>query len=488
MASTRIRAIHRIAIIGAGPSGVAAAKGILVELGDVEIDIFEQQISFGGVWNYSSNPNGTIDVPQTDPNYLFREPFHRSDKDEVPNACLDGTCEATFASPMYDRLEANTPHFSMKFSDAPSLENNQLFPFREDVKQYLEIYGQDVRHLVHFQTQVIDVRRKGASSQEGWIVQTKDLVHPTLIQEREYHALIIANGHYTVPRLPAIKGIRDWDKTNQGLISHSKSYRRPEPFAHKKTIVVGNSASTIEIAAQISEVCKRPLLNSIRSGPALLHDADYCQIVPEIVEFLASSDGRRAVRFSDGRIERDIEAIVFCTGYFYSVPFLSSLSPEIIATGDRVQHLYQHIWYIPDPTLVFVGLPSKIVPFPTVEGQVAVIARVWSQRLSLPSEDDMRKWEKARITECGDGKAFHVLAPLADLDYHNEMVAWASSANGETGQKLPPPWSEQDRWTRERLPKIRKAFAEKGEERHRVRTIEELGFDYNAWRRENSHG
>jgi len=443
----------------------------------VEIDVFEQQASFGGVWNYSNDPSGTIDIPQTNPNQSLEEPIWKADDIESHNGDTDGTVHATFASPMYERLETNIPHFLMKFSDAPSLEDDQLFPTREAVTKYLEAYGEGVRHLVHFQTQVVDVRRKGRESQSGWIVHTKKLLYSNEVSRDEYDAVVVANGHYTVPSVPDIKGIREWDAVNKGAISHSKMYRRPKPFTNKKVIVVGNSASGVDIASQIAAVSKQPLLNSTRSSSAVTSEAGICEIVPEISEFLPQAHGKRAVRFADGRVEKDIDAILFCTGYYYSFPFLSSLSPELISTGDRVQHLYKHVWYIPDPTLVFVGLPYKIIPFRTVEGQIAVVSRIWSHRLDLPSEMEMRKWEEARIAKCGSGKLFHVLPVPTDFEYHNEMVVWASKARGKTLGNPPPRWTEEDLWMRKRFPAIKKAFAERGEQRHNVRTAEELGFE-----------
>ena len=455
----------------------------MAELNGIELDVYEQQDSFGGVWNYSDDPGRPIDVPQTNPDQSLDESIWHTSFSNV-----DGNGEScpTFISPMYESLETNIPHCLMKYSDAPSLEDHQLFPSRQAVTEYLEDYGKDVRHLVKFQTQVVDVKQKGEGLQAGWSVQTRNLTTPHKILESEYDAVVVANGHYSVPSLPDIKGIREWDEANRGVISHSKTYRRPEPFTNKRVIIVGNSASGLDIASQIAKVAQKPLLNSTRSGQVFTSEASYCESVPEIIEFLPEKSGRRAVRFLNGLVKTDIDAILFCTGYYYSFPFLSSLSPKLISNGDRVQHLYKHVWYIPNPTLVFVGLPYRIIPFRTVEGQVAVIARVWSQRLDLPSKTEMRRWEESRVLECGSGKLFHFLPIPADFDYHNEMVTWASQARGETTGRLPPTWTEKDTWMRKRFPAMKKAFAKRGEQRHGVRRVEELGFDYDLWLEESN--
>ena len=453
------------------------------------IDVFEQQDSFGGVWNYSSDPRGTVDIPQTNPNQPLEEPIWRS-SGGLQNGDVDGEDKkkATFISPIYERLESNIPHVLMKHSDK-LLEDNQLFPSRETVVKYLEEYAEDIKHLVHFQTQVTDVSRICEGSQDAWLVQVRDLVTGK-VSEAFCDAVVVANGHYTVPTLPDIKGIREWNAANPGIMGHSKFYRRPDGYRDKKVIIVGNAASGTDIATQIATVCKYPLLLSSRSESVLFpFSASYKENVPEIVEFLPLCPGQveRAVRFKDGRVEEGIDAIIFATGYYYSFPFLESLKPAVITTGERVEGLYQHIFYIHEPTLAFIGLPPKIIPFRTFEGQAAVIARVWSNKLDLPSVQEMMKWEESVIKERGLGKGFHVLPFPKDFEYHNEMVEWAErardSGDGKGKGKLPPKWNEKETWTRERFPAIKRAFAEKGEGRHGVRTVEELGFDYEGWLR-----
>ena len=62
----------------------------------------------------------------------------------------------------------------------------------------------------------------------------------------------------------------------------------------------------------------------------------------------------------------------------------------------RVEHLYQHI-FPPDhaPTISFVGLPWKVVPFAQYELQSKWIARVLSGRAGLPAAQDMHQHIKA---------------------------------------------------------------------------------------------
>ena len=443
------------------------------------IDILEQQGFFGGVWNYSTvDEEDKTPVPQTNAHQPLEEPrWRKPGADSIDGQAL----RPLFSTPMYDNLETNIPTYLMKYGDDSSLEEHPLFPTRETVLQYLKNYAAGVERYVNFNTQVVDIRLRTSHGQDIWCVRTRDLkTHER--KERQYDAVVVACGHYNVAALPDIKGIREWNLTNPGLIAHSKFYRSPKFYTDKKTIIVGSAASGIDIASQLGTVARHPILISQRSQSPLSYRAAYKQEVPEIVEFLSDLEGERAVRFADGRVESKIDAILFCTGYYYSFPFLSSLKPPLIVTGERIEHLYKHVFYAYHPTLAIVGFPSKIIPFRTFEGQVAVVARVWADRLELPSIHEMKKWEEQRIKERGAGRSFHVLPVPEDLDYHNEMVEWANQARNIEHGKTPLKWSEKDYWARDRNPGMKRAFACQGERRKTVKRMEELGFDYDAWR------
>lgn len=223
--------------------------------------------------------------------------------------------------------------------------------------RYLMEYADDVKHLIRHQTQVTEVCQD-RSIQSQWQVTSCNLLSDK-ISTGLYDAVVVASGHYAVPYVPNIKGIKQWNEAYPGRISHSNFYRRPEQFAGQKTLIVGNSASGLDISTQISSCCVSPLIISQRSISPLSdgHISNDKVVRPEIIEFLCprSSSPERAVRFADGRVEQNIDAILFCTGYHHSYPFLSSLQPPLITTGERVHHLYQHIFYIHNPTLAFVG-------------------------------------------------------------------------------------------------------------------------------------
>ncbi|KAJ5181217.1 hypothetical protein N7491_000772 [Penicillium cf. griseofulvum] len=374
--------IRRVAVIGAGPSGLAAVKYLLAEKCFDQIEVFEQRSSVGGVWNYtpSSSKKG---MSTTVPHLIPHEPAEKP-------VWIDHTegREATFVSPLYDRLETNIPKELMRYSDKAFPLDAQLFPKHRTVKQYLEEYAEDVESFIKFETQVLDVKPKDENI-STWSLTAKSL-RTGIDTTHIYDAVVVASGHFTVPYLPDIPGIQAWDASHPGTISHSKFYNSPEPFQGKKVVVVGSSASGLDIGAQINEVSQGKVLVSQRSESYLAAPPNGDKIIcPEIVEFLPPSYDR-GIKFADGRIEEHIDAIVFCTGYFYSYPFLSSLNPPVVTHGWRTMNVYQQLFYIEHPTLVFPVLSQRVIPFPMAENHAAVFSRVWSARLTLPPKDEMK--------------------------------------------------------------------------------------------------
>ncbi|KAJ8604376.1 hypothetical protein MRB53_041820 [Persea americana] len=378
-----------------------------------------------------------------------------------------------------------------------------LYMFSRTVKSRLFSDIQQIHHLVCFEQQVQDVHLRPRSSNvepDSWAVTTKAL-HTGITSVQYYDAIIVSNGHYTTPFIPSIPGLAEFHKQHPHHISHSKHFRRPEDFRNKTVLTVGTGPSGSDIASQIAKYATPPLLYSSRShdssSTAPFPDA---KAVPAIAAFLPDN---RTVRFADESESPPLDAVVFCTGYLYTYPFLRSLSfptpsstttdatpllpyPEdrLITTGQRVRNVYKHIFYAPHPSLAFLVLPWNIVPFPLAEVQSAVIARVWSGRLSLPSLEDMRAWERQETAKKGDGKEFHRLPGGEDVEYIQMLGRWCSEAEkmdgdegGEVG-KEPFVWGKKEAWVRSKVGEIKKAFFARGDARKDVRTLEELGFVY----------
>ncbi|KAK4189603.1 pyridoxal phosphate-dependent transferase [Podospora australis] len=449
--------VKSIAIIGAGPCGLAAAKYLTAQNVFERIDVLEQQSEVGGVWKYSSRTLDNHRVPQVSPEC----------PPDLPLAGGNDT-PPIFPSPMYEVLHTNIPRALMPFTDFPFEKDLLIFPSRQDVQDYLVKYSQDIRHLIKFSNQVEDVRLRQADGKDQWDVEVRSLKTQELTSAA-YDAVVVASGHYSIVYIPEIKGIADFHKAHPEVISHSKYYRTPGPFTDKKVIVVGNAASGLDIAAQISKVSQKPLLLAVRTATSEANLAySGAEEVPQIEEFLVDD---RAVRFQDGRIEKNIDAVIFATGYLYSFPFLKSLEPPLVPDGRRVRGLYKHLFHIDHPTLVFPGLPMKVVPFPVSQSQAAIFSRIWANVLPLPSVEEMRRWEDEEAENRGSN--YHVWPVGGDSEYINSVYDWISRSG--TPGKEPPHWSPELVWQRTIHMKAKLQFELEG---RKAKSLEELGFEY----------
>ncbi|KAF1991202.1 FAD/NAD(P)-binding domain-containing protein [Aulographum hederae CBS 113979] len=494
----------RIAIIGAGPGGLAAAKYLTAEKAFSKIVIFEQRSYVGGIWKYTpeSNNDNTFTVPSTDPNMQLEIPLRRlstrqgekivTAREERNGSILS---DPIFPSPIYDRLETNIPRSLMRFSDHCFSDDTQLFPKHATVQDYLERYADPIRHLVQFRKQVSSVRLHQADSltdhsKDEWKINLTDL-DSNEESTQIFDAVIVASGHFITPFIPDIPGIREWESQHPGSITHSKFYRIPDPYSDKKVVVVGNFASGLDVSNQIAPLCKPPLL-LCQKGETLLGGSASNSNIKPVSTISSLSPSTRSILFSDGSTESDIDNIVFCTGYLYTAPFLTNetITPPIISpSGQRMQNTYHHLFYAPHPTLALVALPQKVIPFPLAEAQAAVLARVYSGRLGLPSLAKMQEWESAVLAERGE-KGFHTLHFPKDAEYINYLYDLAETAERRDGLdsdgrgKIAKRWGEWEFWARERFPEIRRAFVEKGEEKAKVTRLEQIGFDFERFREE----
>lgn len=249
---------------------------------------------------------------------------------------------------------------------------------------------------------------------------------------------------------------------------------------------MGNSASGIDLSAQASSVSQLPVLISEKEkAGAKVEVPSWARSVPEIAEFLPEQG--RAVRFASGVVEQDVDAVVFCTGYHYSFPFLRGLEPSVVVPdGGYAAHLWEHVLYTADPTLAFASVPQRIVPFPVSQAQAAYVARVWSGRLRPPPRPEMEAWVRDLVREKGPSKAVHNLAVPRDVDYINRLRELSLGAGRRSGLendgagKMPPCWGPEELWVRERMPLIKLASRALGDGRLHCKSLKELGFDYEA--------
>jgi hypothetical protein len=105
----------------------------------------------------------------------------------------------------------------------------------------------------------------------------------------------------------------------------------------------------------------------------------------------------------------------------------------------------------------------------------------------------MKAWEASTVAKKGDGLAFHLMPFPLDAEYMNMLHDWASTAETRSGLsndgngKQCNYWNEKERWMRQMAPEMRKAFFAKGEGRRSIRSLEELGYDFERWRNKQQH-
>jgi hypothetical protein len=113
-----------------------------------------------------------------------------------------------------------------------------------------------------------------------------------------------------------------------------------------------------------------------------------------------------------------------------------------------VHNLHKDIFYIPDPTLAFIGVPYHAAAFTLFGFQAQVLARVFAGKARLPGREEMIKEYEGKIGEKGRGRGFHSLAgPGAEVAYVRGLVEWANVDGEARGEPRIEPHT--DEWVQE---------------------------------------
>ncbi|KAL1316636.1 hypothetical protein AAHE18_15G080600 [Arachis hypogaea] len=358
---------RHVAVIGAGAAGLIAARELRRE--GHHVVVFERGEQVGGTWVYT--PESESDPLGVDPK---RRVVHSS---------------------LYDSLRTNLPRECMGVRDYPFERREgkdrdpRRFPGHREVLMYLQDFAADfgIGEVVRLQTEVVIA---GLGEEGKWRVRSRPSNHNRMRSDdcdcvdEIYDAVVVCNGHYVQPRIADnIPGITAW----RGKQMHSHNYRTPEPFQDQVIVLIGGAASAVDISRDIATVAKEVhivdrSLNENAIGKLPGHDNMWLHSMIDSVH----QDGR--VIFKDGDTV-GAEIIVHCTGYKYDFPFLET-NGEVSVDENRVGPLYKHV-FPPAlaPWLSFVGLPWKVVPFPMFELQTKWIAGALSNRLALPSKEEM---------------------------------------------------------------------------------------------------
>lgn len=398
------RSDKRIAIIGAGASGIVAAKTLL-EAGFHDLTVFEAGGWLGGMWNFG-NDNGL--------------------------------------SVAYRNLHINTDTYVTQLPDFPFPETTSDYAHHTEMLAYLEAYANHfgVTERVAFSTRVTSVRR----AQDGnlWELETSGE------GSGPYDVVVVATGHLNEPRWPELPG------TFEGRYMHSGSYREPEPFLGQRTCIIGLGNSAMDIADDLAHIASRvvvsartgtiiwpkyvfgypltrlaakvqelPLPTTLRaklfakfnrllvwamwgsmrqygievpdkkthpsSNQFFLSHVKYGRIV--IRPGITGIDGT-TISFADGSAE-EFDNLIAATGYTVSFPFLE---PGVLGNEDTRLPLYKRVVPPDHRGLYFIGYFNiDWASNPVYEQQSLFVAAIEAGMCDLPSPAEM--WADVRARE-----------------------------------------------------------------------------------------
>ncbi|KAL2822478.1 major facilitator superfamily domain-containing protein [Aspergillus granulosus] len=461
--------IRRVAVIGAGISGVVSAAHLL-DAG-LEVVVFERSHAAGGVWLYDERR--PIEPSYTELRPLEAEGFFDADANSnsmVLNHAPPGPC--------YQGLRNNvsTPLMRVTLNAWP--EGTPDFVSHNVIKEYIQDTAKKTRveDITIYGSRVKNVSKKGQAWQVTWSTLEQE---DAMVREHElnstFDAVVVASGHYHTPRIPETPGLAEAKARWPGRIMHSKGYRKPEGYNGKNILLIGGAVSAIDIAREISSQAGT-IYQSTRNGEFDIA----ASILPEngvriseieryeILDDVQALDDKALplkVHLKSGQELCNVHEIIICTGYQFTLPFLpeyhdDNLSPAeadekiLVTDGSQAHNLHKDIFYIPDPTLAFVGVPFYTATFTLFEFQAMVVANVFSGIANLPAENEMRSEYNERVNRKGVGKRFHSLKDIEEL-YVNELLDWVNGFRAELGlaaiEGHTKTWHEAKEAQRERL-------------------------------------
>ncbi|PWY92644.1 FAD/NAD(P)-binding domain-containing protein [Aspergillus heteromorphus CBS 117.55] len=437
-----------VAVIGTGPAGAIAVDALIQEKTFDSVRVFERQEKAGGCWVSRGNEkhipldvdslsartaDAPIQIPSSLPQYTPALGKHRFTDSHI-----------------YPTLETNVDASTMEYSQesVPVVRSQRSIalhgpdtPFRHHtvIRQYIEdlLNRNGYQDLVEYNTTVeravknpqtgkweLTLRRAGGpGGQDYWWSETFD-------------ALVVASGHYSVPYVPAIPGLKEFIEKYPENVLHTKQYRGPDRYRGKKVVTVGASVSAADTTVSLVGAAQSPIYAVVR-GRYNPYFGDWAFRHPQIdrrppISRISSEDGQRTVHFEDGTSVSDVDYIIFGTGFTWALPYL----PGIPTRNNRVPDLYLHIFHQQDPSLVFLGAVGAGLTFKIFEWQAVAAARVLAGKAKLPSLEEQQKWEQDRIAQKGDGPAFTTVNP--DFREYFETLRQLAGEPGEAGRRLPP--------------------------------------------------
>jgi thioredoxin reductase len=205
---------NRYCIVGAGSSGLTAAKNLKQH--GIACDVFEKNDDIGGNWYYGA-PNSSV----------------------------------------YKSTHLISSKPGTEFTDFPMPKHYPDYPNQRQVLQYFKDYAQhfDLYPLITFNTSAEQitplpsgegqVALRGAMGVGG----NSPLWQVTLStgETRQYGGVIICNGHNWDPKWPSYPGTFD------GPMLHACQYKTPDVLKDKRVLIIGAGNSGCDIAVESAQ-------------------------------------------------------------------------------------------------------------------------------------------------------------------------------------------------------------------------------------------
>ncbi|MCX7217098.1 MAG: NAD(P)/FAD-dependent oxidoreductase [Burkholderiales bacterium] len=379
----------RIAVIGAGPSGLAqlrAFQSAKAKGADIpEIVCFEKQANWGGLWNYSWRTG--LDE--------HGEPVHNS---------------------MYRYLWSNGPKEGLEFADYSFEEHfgKQIasYPPRAVLFDYIEgrVKKAGVRDWIRFSTSIRFVRYDEKSG--TFTVTAHDLINDRMYEEVFDH-VVVASGHFSTPNVPEFPGFSKFG----GRILHAHDFRDALEFKGMDILIIGTSYSAEDIGSQCWKYGAKSITVSHRTGPMGYGWPVNWQEVP----LLERVEGTTAF-FIDGT-SKHIDAIILCTGYKHHFPFLPDDLRLKTANRLAAADLYKGVTWIHNTKLFYLGMQDQWFTFNMFDAQAWWVRDVILGRIAIPTEKaTLIKDVTDRVAREDAGKDAHDAIHYQG-DYVKELIA-----------------------------------------------------------------
>nr|POE67383.1 putative flavin-containing monooxygenase 2 [Quercus suber] len=373
---SHIHLASKVGIIGAGISGIAAAK----QLSGYSPVVFEATDSIGGVWKHCS----------------------------------------------FTSTKLQTPRCDYEFSDYPWPErDNSTFPSHVEILEYLHGYAThfDVLKFIKFNSRVIEIRYVGGRSTDNiqhklssktsteygnllkghpvWEVAIENNQSQT-VQWYAFEFLVVCIGKYgDVPKMPSFPPNKG-QEVFQGKVLHSLDYSKLDKetsralLKGKKVAIVGYKKSAIDLAVECAEANQdHPFVEDYASCQmAILPENFFAEADKGKIEFKKTSKWwfwNGGIEFEDNtRLEADV--VLLATGYDGKKK-LQAVLPEpfrsLIVDDSGIMPLYRSTIHPLIPNMAFVGYIESVSNLHTAELRCTWLARLADNVFKLPSVEKM---------------------------------------------------------------------------------------------------